>query len=110
MKIQIKSTNLELTPPMREYIETRVGSLKKMLAKYDKGNDLGIAIEVARTSHHHHKGDEVYYAEATLGLPDKVLRAEAKHSDIHNAVNKVRDLLKRELRKYKTVKLLRFKR
>ncbi|MDP3881094.1 MAG: ribosome-associated translation inhibitor RaiA [bacterium] len=109
MKIQIKATNLELTPPMKTYIEEKIGSIEKGLKRYDENNSLIAAVEIGRTSNHHHKGD-VYYAEVTLPLPDKVLRAEVTDNEIHLAVNKAKGIINRELRKYKTARIFKFKR
>lgn len=109
MKIRIKSTNLELTAPMKEYIKTKVGSIEKGLKRYDVDGSLVASVEVARTTHHHHKG-KVYYAEINLPLPDRVLRAEVKHEDVHSAVTKAVGIIKRELRKYRTVRVFKFKR
>lgn len=109
MKIQIQSTNLELTPAMREFIEEKIGSIERGLKRYDENNSLIAAVEIARTTNHHHKG-EVYYAEITLPLPDRVLRAEVTGTEIHQAVNKAKGIIKRELRKYKTARIFKFKR
>jgi putative sigma-54 modulation protein len=109
MKIKIQATNLELTPPMKAYIEEKVGSIAKGLKRYNEDDSLIVAVEIARTTNHHHKG-EVYYAEITLPLPDKVLRAEVTGEEIHKAVNKAKGIIKREIRKYRTARIFKFKR
>lgn len=109
MKINIKATGLDLTDSMREHVNVKIAPISKLVKRYDSGGDLVLSLEIARNTMHHHKGN-VFYAEATLALPDKVLRVEVTDSDVHTAVNKVRDLLKRDLRKYKTARLFRFKR
>ncbi len=109
MKINIKSTNLELTPAMKSHVEEKVGAIAKSIKRYDNNDSILAAVEIARTTNHHHKGD-VFYAEITLPLPDKVLRAEVTDSEIHMAVNKARDIIKREIRKYKTARFFRIKR
>ena len=100
MKIIIKSTNLDVTPALREYIEEKVGSVAKFLKRWDEGDVLELRVEVARSTKHHHKGD-VFYAEATLGLPHAVLRAEHEGSDIRASIDIVKDTLHREVEKYK---------
>ena len=105
MKIIIKTTNLELTPAINEYIEEKIGSLDKFLnKKLEKESEIKIEVEIARTTKHHKSGD-VYYAEANIHLPGKILRAEHSDWDIRVAVDKIKDILQQEIKKYKGTKL-----
>jgi len=103
MKINIKSTNLDLTPALKEYIEDKIGSVKKFLERWDPEGVVEAWVEVGRTTKHHHKGN-VFRAEADLRVPGKVLRAEDEDFDIRVAIDRVRDKLKREIEKYKETK------
>ncbi len=103
MKINTKSTNLDLTPALKDYIETKIGSLSRFLKRWDAEGTVEIWIEVARTTRHHHKGN-VFRAEADLRLPGKVLRAEDEDRDIRTAIDRIKDKLKREIEKYKELK------
>lgn len=100
MKITIKATNLELTSAINEYIEEKLGAIKKFTSRWDLEGAVEMRVEIGRTSQHHHKG-EVFRAEANLKLPGKLLRAEDEDFDIRVAIDKVRDKLKREVEKYK---------
>lgn len=100
MKITIKATGLELTPPIKEFIEEKVGSVQKFLQRYDVDNAVLAEVEIARPSTHHHKGD-VYFAEININLPGKMLRAKMENADIRVAINEAKDILKREIEKYK---------
>ncbi|PIR97889.1 MAG: ribosomal subunit interface protein [Candidatus Colwellbacteria bacterium CG10_big_fil_rev_8_21_14_0_10_42_22] len=99
MTIDIIANGIELTDPLREYVNMKIGSLEKYLKSYGPEN-LRIDVEVARTTQHHRHGD-VFYAEANLNLPGKLLRATHEASDIRVAIDKVKDTLQREIRKYK---------
>ncbi len=101
MKITTKKT-LEVTGALEIYIEEKLGSIGKMIASYEKDGDVELRVEVARTTQHHKKGDEVYFASADLRLPGKILRSEATASDIRKAIDEVRDMLHGEIEKYKT--------
>ena len=90
---------MELTDPLREYIETKVNSLEKYLKNFDQ-DTLMAQVEVARTTKHHKQGD-VFYAEVNLSLPGNMLRADYKADDVRVAIDKVRSILQREIRKYK---------
>lgn len=102
MKINILATKIGLTPSIKKYIELKIGSLQKFMDRYEKQGEVAVFVEVARITKHHKRGN-VFYAEATLRLPQKTLRAEHENSDIRVAVDLVRDALKRELKKYKEI-------
>ena len=101
MKIIIKATSLELTGPLKVYIEEKIGDLGKYL-QFLEGDSIQVRIEVARSSRHHKHGDEVYHVDANLDLPGEVLRAEEDSNDVRAAIDAVKDKLKREIEKYKT--------
>ena len=100
MKIIIKAAKLELTPVIQEYIEEKIRPLERFLKKFEEKNEIDVFVEVGRSTRHHHKGN-VFFAEATLAVPEKILRAEYSYWDIRAAIDKVRDKLKQEIRKYK---------
>ena len=99
MRIDIKSRELDLTEPLKKYIDTRIGSLDKYLKRFDEGL-IRAEVEVARSTQHHRHGD-VYYAEVNLTLPGKLLRATHEGGDVRECIDKVKDTLQREIDKYK---------
>ena len=96
MKLNIKTKNLDLTDPLRVYINEKIGSLDRFLKRYEETGDIIVDVEIARPSNHHHKG-EVFYAEINLEIPGKFLRASAQDYDARNAINQVRDKMHREI-------------
>ena len=78
----------------------KMGDLEKFVSRYEAKGEVLMRFELARTTHHHHKG-EVYYAESSLHLSGKDLRAEYAHEDARAAVDKVKDILKNEIIKFK---------
>jgi len=40
MKLNIKATNLDLTPAIREYIEIKIGSLSHFLKRFETENEI----------------------------------------------------------------------
>ena len=95
MKIIIKATNLKLTPSIKQYIETKIGGLEKLI----KASFYEAWVEIEKTTHHHYKG-EVFRAEVQMRLPGKSIRAESVREDIYLAINEVKDELQRELKQY----------
>ncbi len=100
MKIHIKTTQLELTPALAQHIEAKIGSVARLIEKFEREGECEAFVEVARTTAHHHKG-EVYRAEVNLELLGKVVRAQDTNTDIYAAVDRVKDILKMEITKYK---------
>ncbi len=100
MQINLKGTELDLTPSLKQYIEEKLAPLQKFVQRYEEKTSIQLFVEVARTTKHHKKGD-VFYAEVVVQLPKKVLRGEASHRDARAAVDLLKDVLKRELETYK---------
>jgi len=98
MKTSILSKNIDLTPEIKKYIENKMNDLNKVTEKM--GDSLQIFFEIAIETKHHQKG-AIYYAEANIEVPGKIIRAEAKEENIYTAINKVKDELERSLEKYK---------
>jgi len=107
MKINIKATNLDLTPAIRSYVEEKIGGTEKFIKKMkpvDKSPEEGKAtveiwVEVERTTFHHRKG-KVFRAEVQMKLPGNDVRVESKQEDLRVAIDEVKDQLERELREY----------
>ena len=100
MKVIIKATDLDITGPLKVYIEDKMGDLDKYLQSLD-GDSIQTRIEVARSSRHHKQG-QVYHVDVNLDLPGEVLRAEEDSDDVRAAIDAVKDKLKREIEKYKS--------
>ena len=98
MRIFIKATGLELTEPLKTYIEEKIGGLGRLLGHFE-ANTIKVQFEVARSSRHHRRG-EVYRAEANMELPQDILRAEGNDTDVRAVVDAVKDKLKREVEAY----------
>ena len=102
MNLDIKATNLELTPAIKAYIEEKVSGLSKFLEKWEKIGDIEARFELAKTTNHHNKG-EVFYAELNIDLGEKMLRAEHSADDAYKAIDKVKDVMKSQLVDFKEV-------
>jgi putative sigma-54 modulation protein len=100
MHIDIKATNIELTPEIKTYVEEKIGDLDKFLTEADQ--PIHARVEVGRTTFHHQKGD-IYLAEVNLMLGGRTLRSKRETSDLHAAILEVRDELSREIKKAKQI-------
>lgn len=97
MKINIKATQMDLTPAIRDYAQEKMDMLEKYLGDIQVTN---CDVEVGMTTHHHSKG-EIFRAEVNLSLPGEMLRVEKTEEDLYKAIDKVKDHLTREIRQYK---------
>ena len=98
----IKTTNIDLTPALGEFINEKISSLNKYLKDFNA--DLVQArVEVGKPSKHHKSG-LVYYAEVNLSLPGKLLRAESRHLDLRYAINEAKVELGKQIERYKNKK------
>lgn len=100
MRLQIKATGFELTPVLQQLVEKKFNNLSKFLAKWEVNRELFLRVEVAKNTKHHNKG-MVWYAEANLDLPQKILRIEETNEDMLAAIDKLKDRLKNDLLKVK---------
>ncbi len=101
MKLIFKETNLSLESAVRQELKAKLAKLNVWLRKL--GSAVKLEIEVALSTRHHRKG-KIYYAEGTLVLPKKTLRAEAKREDVVVAFDVMRQELEREIERYKSSK------
>lgn len=115
MKIDIKSTQLEVTPSLAQFIEEKIGSLSRFIpAQKDGGGEIRshptveAFVEIARTTKHHRHGD-VFRAEVNVRMGGKIFRAQKQDWDIRAAIDGVREELKMELQKEKGISESKFK-
>ena len=86
MNISIKSTNIELTPALKDYAEKRIASLTKLT-----GEDITAIAEIGKTTTHHKQGD-VFRAEVNITTSlGKQFRAASEKADLYEAIDDVRN-------------------
>ena len=105
MIITVHGTGIELTDAIREYIEEKVGALKKFL---DADRVTKVEVDVGMRSQHHQKG-KIFYAEMNLSHQGGMIRVEKDAEDLYKAIDKVKDHLKVELESLKEKRLSRDK-
>lgn len=103
MDIKIKSTQIEVTGPLKEYIEKRLSPISKLVKRFETKTDLILNVEVARTTKHHSKGD-VYYVELSLNGLGKSIRIEQNDKDVRASIDKAQKRLWMEVEKIKEKK------
>jgi len=97
MQIRIKTTKIDLTPELREYIQKKADMLEKYLGDVQV---LNCDVEVGLVKPGNHGGKN-YRAEINLELPGDLLRVEKVAESLHKAIDKVKDHLARSIKRYK---------
>ena len=100
MKIII-TKNIELTPEIEDNLEKKMMPLAKLIKPFERNGERELRMEVGRITKRRSKGD-MFSVVANLSLPGKVLRADESAEDLRSAIDLARDVLRREIEKYKT--------
>lgn len=93
LNYNVRGENIEVTPAIRDYVESKVGKVEKYFDEVPEANaHVNLKIYSDRTGK----------AEVTIPLPNIVLRAEETSPDLYGSIDLVSDKLERQMRKYKT--------
>ena len=87
MKINIKATNIELTPAITEYVEKKISSIAKF---FDHNPDAVAQVEVGKSTQHHKSG-EIFRAEVHISGGELDLYAASEEIDLYAAIDLVKD-------------------
>lgn len=98
MNIQIKATNISLTPEIESYLRKRLSKADRFLNE-ERGSEL-TRVELSKTTNHHRSGD-LFRAETTLELKGKSLFAYAEEEDLYPAIDRMQAEIIREIVSHK---------
>ncbi len=90
MLLTFTGTNMEVTDALKEMTEKKFGKLDKYFEEDIKA-DVTFSVERERQ-----------ILEVTINLPGTILRAEEATDDMYNTIDKVVEILERQIRKHKT--------
>lgn len=89
MQISITGHHVEITPPLREYVESKLLRLER---HFERVIDIRVVLDVEKLNHK---------AEATFHARGKSLFADATADDMYAAIDALADKLDRQVRKHK---------
>ena len=102
MKLNLKGTNITLTPEITDYLDKRLQSVRKFLP--EEGKAFMADVELGRTTNHHQTG-EIFRAEINIYMGNKSFRAVAEREDLYAAIDHMKDEITRELGSHKEKRL-----
>lgn len=103
MKIILHGKNIELTPAIKSFVDEKIGSLDRLFLG-SASSLIEARVEVGKPSLHHHDG-EIFYAEINLRVGGMLMRANESHLDLYAAIDRVRDEIEIQIKKFKGKKL-----
>ena len=89
MNLQISGHHIEVTPALREYVETK---LQRLQRHFDQHCEVRTQLALRKPDHH---------VEATVNLPGRTLHADASAPTMYAAIDLLADKLDRLLVKHK---------
>ncbi|WP_034338276.1 ribosome hibernation-promoting factor, HPF/YfiA family [Deinococcus misasensis] len=96
---KISGRNLEITEALRDYVSSKLSRLDRFNENITEARVV-MSVREARDSQRRNR------IEVQINIPGGIIRAEESNSDMYAAVDRVVDVLERQLRKFKT-KLLK---
>lgn len=98
MNLNVKTTNLELSQSVEDYLRKKIGMLSKVVDL--ERDNVFIQAEIGRITEHHRTG-VVFMAEINLHIGGRHYRAVADKEDLYAAIDIAKDELMAEVKKSK---------
>lgn len=99
MNIHIKTTNLTLTPEIKEYFDKKMEGLDRLIDPND--TSVSCQVELGKISNHHKSGD-IYRAEINFMRDGKQFRAVSEQETLMAAMDEAKDEIIREFKGFKS--------
>lgn len=90
----IKATNMEMTEAIEAYVREKLEVVDKLMIDFRPEPEA--AVELGKTSTHHANGP-FFFAEITMTVPSNVLRARTEAEDLYEAIDLMKDDLRRQV-------------
>lgn len=91
MQIQVSGHQIEITPALRDYVDSR---RERLARRFDHLTSLNVVLEVE-------KNRQANRAEGTLAAAGAVLHADAVDQDMYAAIDALFDKLDAQVRRHK---------
>ena len=106
MSINIKTTNMELTSAINDYVNRRLVGVEKFIKD---GEEMIAYIEVGKTTNHHKQGD-IFRAEFNIEISGAKFYTFSEKEDLYVAIEDAKEEIVRQIKTNKDRKQTLFKR
>lgn len=90
MRFTINGKNIEVTQGLRSAVESKIGKLERYFTQ-DTEAHVMLSVEKGRQK-----------IEVTIPVKGGIIRAEEANEDLYTAIDRVEDVIERQIKKYKT--------
>ena len=90
MRFTINGKNIEVTQSLRSAVESKIGKLERYFTQ-DTEAHVMLSVEKGRQK-----------IEVTIPVKGGIIRAEEANEDLYTAIDRVEDVIERQIKKYKT--------
>jgi ribosome hibernation promoting factor len=94
MRLQVKGKNVEVSPAIREYAESKLGRLSKQLAEQTQ-------VEVELSEEKNPSISASHVAEGTIFTKGPTLRAREASPDMKASIDQLAEKLERQVKRYR---------
>jgi putative sigma-54 modulation protein len=94
MRLQVKGKNVEVSPAIREYAESKLGRLAKQLAEQTQ-------VEVELSEERNPSISASHVAEGTIFTKGPTLRAREASPDMKASIDQLAEKLERQVKRYR---------
>lgn len=107
MNIHIKTTNLTLTPDMKDYLDKKMGAFDNLIDPND--TSVSCQVELAKTTNHHKAGD-IFKTEINLRKDGKQFRAVSEQETLMASMDEAKDEILAEFKSYRSKQMTMMRR
>jgi len=98
MELQITGKNTEITPAVHSYIKRKLGKLDRHLTNIIESK-VEVSEEKTRSPQHH------FVVQVTVNHSSTLLRGEERGENLYTAIDKVKEVVERQIERYKGKKM-----
>jgi len=109
MQINLQGKNMELTEAIKDYVLKKETNLGRLLSKAEENGEVIISFEVSKNTNHHKSGS-IFHADCLINMRGEKFYGSADQEDLHQAIDRVKENLFREISKNKDRRQTLFKR
>jgi ribosomal subunit interface protein len=94
--INLKATGMDLTDAIRNYTESKVANLEKLLSRVEA--DVLVEFEVAKTTNKYNNAEHLFRAECRVTFSGKDFYVAKEEPDLYAAIDLVTDSVFRDIK------------